>query len=224
MHCGDQRHLGLCLSYVPALACGSCRVSDQGTTLRASDLHNARATILNPFNIHHWQSPAKYESCVQVWYSAALNMIQWNKSHMTLVSAVWWDFFWGRFLCTVAVHDRDHKILSTIQAQLIHYLNCISLSALCVCVCELCFQWLSAILYSVLVHDKRHGLVSPIALVFIPLWAHVQIYVYIVGIFRLFGSLIEYLHPGIMVSSPTHYYLYRHRPLGTLLPTYSIYD
>ena len=27
----------------------SCRVSDQGTTLRASDLHNARATILNPF-------------------------------------------------------------------------------------------------------------------------------------------------------------------------------
>ena len=53
MHCGDQRHLGLCLGYVPALAYGSCRVSDQGTTLGASDLHNARATILNPFNI--WQ-------------------------------------------------------------------------------------------------------------------------------------------------------------------------
>ena len=51
MHCGDQRHLGLCLGYVPTLAYGSCRVSDQGTTLRASDLHNARATILNPFNI-----------------------------------------------------------------------------------------------------------------------------------------------------------------------------
>ena len=49
MHCGDQRHLGLCLGYVPALAYGSCRVSDQGTTLRASDLHNARSTILNPF-------------------------------------------------------------------------------------------------------------------------------------------------------------------------------
>ena len=29
---------------------GSCRDSDQGTTLRASDLHNSRATILNPFN------------------------------------------------------------------------------------------------------------------------------------------------------------------------------
>ena len=43
------RHLGLCLGYIPALAYGSCRVSDQGTTLRASDLHNARATILNPF-------------------------------------------------------------------------------------------------------------------------------------------------------------------------------
>ena len=52
MHCGDQRHLGLCLGYVPALAYGSCRVSDQGTTLRASDLHNARSTILNPFNLH----------------------------------------------------------------------------------------------------------------------------------------------------------------------------
>ena len=50
VHCGDQRHLGLCLGYVPALAYGSCRVSDQGTTLRASDLHNARATILNPFS------------------------------------------------------------------------------------------------------------------------------------------------------------------------------
>ena len=25
-------------------------LSDQGTTMRASDLHNARATILNPFN------------------------------------------------------------------------------------------------------------------------------------------------------------------------------
>ena len=45
-----SRHLGLFLGYVPALAYGSSRVSDQGTTLRASDLHNARATILNPFN------------------------------------------------------------------------------------------------------------------------------------------------------------------------------
>ena len=34
---------------LPALAYGSRSVSDQGTTLRASDLHNARATILNPF-------------------------------------------------------------------------------------------------------------------------------------------------------------------------------
>ena len=42
--------LRLCLGYVPALAYGSCRVSGQDTTLRASDLHNARATILNPFN------------------------------------------------------------------------------------------------------------------------------------------------------------------------------
>ena len=38
----------MCLGYVPALACGSCRGSGQGTTLRASDHHNARATILRP--------------------------------------------------------------------------------------------------------------------------------------------------------------------------------
>ena len=61
MHCGDQRHLGLCLGYVPALAYGSCRVSDQGTTLRASDLHNARATILNPFN-HLRHNHGKYDN------------------------------------------------------------------------------------------------------------------------------------------------------------------
>ena len=43
--------LGLWLGYVPALAYSSCRVSNQGTTPRASDLYNAWATILNPFNI-----------------------------------------------------------------------------------------------------------------------------------------------------------------------------
>ena len=59
MHCGDQRHLGLCLGYVPALAYGSCRVSDQGTTLLASDLHNARASILNPFNSRDPHPPIK---------------------------------------------------------------------------------------------------------------------------------------------------------------------
>ena len=62
MHCGDQRHLGLCLGYVPALAYGSCRVSDQGTTLRASDLHNARATILNPFNNMNYLVLIHYEA------------------------------------------------------------------------------------------------------------------------------------------------------------------
>ena len=48
MYCGDQRHAGLCLGYVPALVYGSCMVSDQGTTQRASDLPTGRAT--NPFN------------------------------------------------------------------------------------------------------------------------------------------------------------------------------
>ena len=33
----------------PARAVGECRDVAKGTTLNASDLHNARATILNPF-------------------------------------------------------------------------------------------------------------------------------------------------------------------------------
>ena len=51
-YCGDQTHLGLYRGFVPARAWAyvSCSVSDQGTTLRASDLHNAQATILNPFH------------------------------------------------------------------------------------------------------------------------------------------------------------------------------
>ena len=51
VHCGAQWHLGLCLGYVPALAYRSRRESDQGTTLRASDLHIAQVTILNHFDL-----------------------------------------------------------------------------------------------------------------------------------------------------------------------------
>ena len=72
MHYGDQRHLGLCLGYVPALAYGSCRVSDQGTTLRASDLHNARATILNPFNRAH------YDVIVMTWLHFCQTRSAWS--------------------------------------------------------------------------------------------------------------------------------------------------
>ena len=46
--------IGLCLGYVPAFANGSCRVSEQGTTLCVSYLHNARATILNPYSKWYW--------------------------------------------------------------------------------------------------------------------------------------------------------------------------
>ena len=48
MHCGDQRLAGMCLGWG---LCKSRRLMSgrsQGTTLSASDLHNARATILNP--------------------------------------------------------------------------------------------------------------------------------------------------------------------------------
>ena len=66
VHCTDwewnlgieypHRQLGLCCGYVPARVVGLCRVYDQSKILRASDLHNARSTILNPFNnILKWQ-------------------------------------------------------------------------------------------------------------------------------------------------------------------------
>ena len=49
MHCGDQRHAGLCLGRRPCTSRRRVQGHSQGTTLSASDLHNARATILNPF-------------------------------------------------------------------------------------------------------------------------------------------------------------------------------
>ena len=49
VHCGDQRHAGLCLGRRPCTSRRRVQGRSQGTTLRASDLHNARATILNPF-------------------------------------------------------------------------------------------------------------------------------------------------------------------------------
>ena len=112
MHCGYQRHLGLCLGYVPALAYGSCRVSDQGTTLRASDIHNARATILNPLNWGaRWQpgwvfwavlwgvspqrletSPTGRSGAVHVEHrnsSTALWALSW-RSRFTVFWHYWW--------------------------------------------------------------------------------------------------------------------------------------
>ena len=49
MHCGDQRHTGLCLGRRPCTSRRRVQGRSQSTTLSASDLHNARATILNPF-------------------------------------------------------------------------------------------------------------------------------------------------------------------------------
>ena len=47
--CGDQRHAGSCLGRRPCTSRRRVQGCSQGTTLSASDLHNARATILNPF-------------------------------------------------------------------------------------------------------------------------------------------------------------------------------
>ena len=49
MHCGYQRHAGLCLGRRPCTSRRRVQGRSQGTTLSASDIHTARATILNPF-------------------------------------------------------------------------------------------------------------------------------------------------------------------------------
>ena len=91
MHCGDQRHLGLCLGYDPALAYGSCRVSDQGTTLRASDLHNARATILNPFNNAFIASNFNY--CNTVWHFCSnRSLYKLDKVHKQALGVILNDY------------------------------------------------------------------------------------------------------------------------------------
>ena len=66
----------LCLTCVPALAYGSCRVSDQGTTMCASDLHNALATILYPFNKCH---------CVYI-YSGIYSGYVWILLHKVILT------------------------------------------------------------------------------------------------------------------------------------------
>ena len=48
VHCGDQRHKGLCLDPGPCSSHRRVEGWSQGTTLSASDLHNSLATILNP--------------------------------------------------------------------------------------------------------------------------------------------------------------------------------
>ena len=49
MHCRDQRHAGLCLGRRPCTSRRRVQGRSQGTPISASGLHNARATILNPF-------------------------------------------------------------------------------------------------------------------------------------------------------------------------------
>ena len=61
-HCSDQKHFGLWHAYVPVFVYGSCKVSYQGTTLRASDLHNALAPILNPVNRFDYAQYISYTS------------------------------------------------------------------------------------------------------------------------------------------------------------------
>ena len=103
MHCGDQRHLGLCLGYVPALAYGSCRVSDQGTTLRASDLHNARATILNPFNIIHFITHVSLYIYIHIYQSSHIMVVEVEIGMMIAPTSIsdWTPYVWSNVQWTI---------------------------------------------------------------------------------------------------------------------------
>ena len=46
---------GLCLGYIAALAYCSCMVSDQGTALHASDLHNAQQLYFISLTVNIWK-------------------------------------------------------------------------------------------------------------------------------------------------------------------------
>ena len=85
--------VGLCLDYVPAPVYGPCRIFDQNTTLRAVDLHNARATILNPFinmfnswyNVQHavWTNYLfGIDDRAKFWYLVRLILVIWQYSHI----------------------------------------------------------------------------------------------------------------------------------------------
>ena len=119
LHCGDQGHLGLRLGYVPALACGSFRVSDQGTALRASDLYIARAIMgnhhLNPFNNVHivlfWNISISYITTCQLWCLVLCSPTSIVMPHLPkfvitcwLTGASWWKRFEQRR------HDKGRDI------------------------------------------------------------------------------------------------------------------
>ena len=112
--------LGLCLGYVPALAYGSCRVSDQGTTLRASDLHNARATILNPFSsdlTSHFEAETKWQP-----------FCRWNfQIHFFLMKIVVFrfKFNWSLFLRVLLTIGSDNGLMLVRRQAIIWTNDCI---------------------------------------------------------------------------------------------------
>ena len=121
MHCGDQRHLGLCLGYDPALAYGSCRVSDQGTTLRASDLHNARAAILNPFRIGTNPSISLQYQCQRARRNCF--WMPMRRQVLTVLQMVCINY--STTICKLvdlisALHQSDWRIPNWVSAKTVH--------------------------------------------------------------------------------------------------------
>ena len=73
VHCGDQRHLGLCLGRRSCTSRMWAQGRSQGTTLSASYLHNAQATIHDPFY------NMEYKTIKKIWQNKSGHSI--NKSY-----------------------------------------------------------------------------------------------------------------------------------------------
>ena len=91
MHCGNQRHAGLCLGRRPCTSRRRVQGRSQGTTLSASDSHNARATILNPFN-NAWMG---YEYSLQNM-NRPRAIRKHNPHPLETMGRVWWLYYHTR--------------------------------------------------------------------------------------------------------------------------------
>ena len=88
MHCGDQKHAWLCLGRRPCTSRRRVQGRSQGTTLSTSDLHNARASILNPFYNMEYEIITKIEQNMtgsgHYKHKSHSQSVQWRHNHIQL--------------------------------------------------------------------------------------------------------------------------------------------
>ena len=147
VHCGDQMQLGLCLGYVPALAYGSCRVSDQGTTLRASDLHNARFLIPLLFVLHKPLDEFPYQLFAVDYTVASCKLVR-----VLFVNDHWWHMWHNRcfdYFCVLF-----HMIIYICLKDIPWYMNTLFFVCVILWLKSYCFSY-KVPLYSPFSHGQR---------------------------------------------------------------------